>query len=85
MKKLVLFTLIMVGCSPIKKTDYSTLNCCIIEIKEYQYAFRFKALNETDTILIISLKENYYDKYGYKKPILNHLQEIAVNEEYDFF
>lgn len=65
--------------------DYSVLNCRIIEIKEYQYAFRFKALKENDTILIISLKENYYTEYGYKKPILNDLEEIKINEKYDFY
>ena len=65
--------------------NYNVLNCHILEIEEYQYAFRFKALNkENDTILIISLKESYYDKYGYKKLILNNLQEIKLTEKYDF-
>ncbi len=87
MKRLVFFTLILVGCSSTSKikTKYSVLNCRIIAIKEYQYAFRFMALKEKDTILIISLKNNYYDKYGYKKPVLNHLEKIRVNEKYDFY
>ncbi len=86
MKKLIFFTFILASCSSItkKNTDYSILKCNIIEIDEYQYAFRFMALKEKDTILIVSPKENYYDKYGYKKPNLKHLKEIKVNKKYVF-
>ena len=71
MKKLVFLTFILASCSSItkKNTDYSILKCNIIEIDEYQYAFRFMALKGKDTILIVSPKENYYDKYGYKNQI----------------
>lgn len=87
MKRLVLYTLILVGCSSITKTkmEYSVFSCHIIDIIEYQYAFRFTALKGKDTISIISLKENYYNKYSYKKNILNHLEEIKINERYDFY
>ncbi len=87
MRRLAFFTIILLSCSSIPKIkmDYSVLNCRIIEIKEYQYAFRLMALKENDTILIISLKENYYTKYGYKKPVLNDLEEIRINENYDFY
>ena len=86
MKKLVFLTFILASCSSItkKNTDYSILKCNIIEIDEYQYAFRFMALKGKDTILIVSPKENYYDKYGYKKPNLKHLKEIKVNKKYVF-
>jgi len=79
--------LLSFGCSTVKevKIDCSILNCRIIEIKEYQHSFRFMALNGNDTILIGSAKENYYDKYGVEKPVLNDLQEIKENEEYVFY
>ena len=68
------------------KMERTISNYHVVEMKEYHYAFMFKVLDkENDTILIISLKENYYDKYGYKKPTFNHFQEIKMNETYDFY
>lgn len=89
MKKIgYLILFVFAGCSSAIRTkiDFNVLNCRIIGIKEYQNTFRFKALNkEKDTILIISLKESYYNKNNYKKPVLENLQEIQLDKEYSFY
>lgn len=89
MKKLsYLIILVFIGCSSAKimTIDYTVLNCHVIDIKEYQYCFIFRAFSKgCDTILIISLKEDYHNKYLYKKPVLNCSQEIKLNQKYDFY
>lgn len=88
MKKIgYLILFVFTGCASIIKTkmDFNVLNCHIIEIKEYGNTFRLKALNkEKDTVLIISLKEVYYEN-SYKKPVLENLQEIQLDKEYNFY
>jgi hypothetical protein len=87
MKKLTFFTFVLVSCLSINnpKKGLSIENCYILGIKEYQYAFRLIALKENDTILIVSLKDEYYTKHGYQKSRLNNLEEIKVNKKYDFY
>lgn len=74
------------GCISTKENiHYSTLNCRVIHIQEYQQAFGFKVLdNKKDTLLVISFKNSYYDKNNYKKPKLKLLKEIKIDQSYDF-
>lgn len=89
MKNLILYLgllLFFVGCSSLRnKGDNIFLQCLVIDIQEYEYAFKFKALNpKNDTILILSLKENYYNKNNYKKSKLGTSEEIKPNQKYIF-
>lgn len=88
MKKIrYLIFMIFISCNSniaIKKND-NFLKCEIIEIKEYTCSFRFKALNnKKDTILIVSLKKDYFSKFQNKKYNSNQLEEIRLNNKYNF-
>lgn len=78
---------LFIGCA-IKnnpKENSFTQSCNIVEIKEFDYSFRFKAIKKSgDTILIISLKDKFYTKYKIITPIGNELQKIERNKEYNF-
>ena len=79
----IIITIILFSCSSTNKPqiNYKYLNCIIVEIKEYQNTFRFKALNNNDTILIVSLKDNYYNK----KIHIDSLEEIRLDKNYNFY
>lgn len=87
MKNLIcIIFIIFMGCVSTKnKISYNTFHYKVVGIQEYQYAFAFKVLNDRkDTLLVISLKDNYYDKYNHKKPKLKLVGKITIDKSYDF-
>ncbi len=60
--------------------------CKVVNIEEYEFAYTIDAVTEeTDTVLIISLKEFFFEKYNLKKPTnLDGAKRIIENESYNF-
>jgi hypothetical protein len=90
MKSIILYSTLIfafIACSSVEKkqNNKSFITCSIIDIQEYEYAFKFKALNQKkDTVFVLSLKENYYNKNNYTKPKMESAEEIKINNEYVF-
>lgn len=75
------------GCNSSKNLqNENTVNLKVVGIKEYEYAYGLKTIgNDKDTLLVISFKDEFYNKYSLKKPdIQGSVQEIKINNLYDF-
>lgn len=90
MKNIILYSTLafaFIACSSVEKKQNgaSFITCSIIDIQEYEYVFTFKALNQKkDTVFVLSLKENYYNKNNYTKPKMEFLEQIKLNNKYLF-
>ena len=82
-----LVLLIFIGCIKINNKEPENIthqNISIIEIKEFDYSYRLKGINKLrDTILIISFKDKFYNKYRINKPT-GSKEKIQCKKEYYF-
>ena len=82
-----LVLLIFIGCIKINNKEPENIthqNISIIEIKEFDYSYRLKGINKLrDTILIISFKDKFYNKYRINKPTGSE-EKIQCKKEYYF-
>lgn len=87
--KYFLVFLFCYGCASTNKSKENgveVIECNIFEITEFDYAYRLTATDSMgNTILVVSLKDNFYDKYEIKKPDIDKgAKTITVNENYVF-
>jgi hypothetical protein len=79
--------LLLIGCSSSNFTNKKPklLISKIIDIKEYEYVFGLKGINQkNDTVLILSYKDRFREKYNQKKIKYDKLQKIVKNGSYNF-
>lgn len=79
---------LFLGCGSTSSLKKETINSNlkVVDIEEYQYAYRFRVLEDKskDTILIVSFKDNFYNKNNLKKPKGEDSKQIVTDNNYNF-
>ena len=92
MKKLIYFILLATILSECNSSKYinnntSKLSLIVQDISEYDYAYKITSINSenADTIVIISYKDKFFDKYDLEKPKQSEIKSvIRKNKKYKF-
>ena len=78
---------IFIGCKSINnKTTSNEKELKVINIAEFEYVFELRTIEKetSDTLFVLSSKNNFYNKYNLNKPKSNSTEQLILNNTYRF-